>query len=219
MGRLVGLLVALVVLTSAIPIGAAEDEAALRLAQRVEDLYAHAETFKARFRQTFVQRASKKKTVSHGKLAAAGGGKLSFRYASPKGDRVVSDGEMVKLYEAGDETMYVMKLMRARHAFGVAFLLGELRLSKGFRLRLLDPQRKQVKRGSVLEAIPKQPNPLMARLILYVDPVTAQVLRVMVIDGQANTNRFDFDQRVFGADIPEREFRFTPPRGTKVVSP
>lgn len=219
MGRFVGLLIALSLLTSSVSIGAAEGEAAMRLAQRVEDLYAHAETFKAHFRQTFVHRASKKKTVSHGKLAAAGGGKLSFRYTSPKGDRVVSDGERVKLYEANDKTMYVMKLLRARHAFGVAFLLGELELSKNFRLRLIDPGRKKVKRGSVLEAIPKRPNPMVSRLILYVDPVTAQVLRVMVIDAQANINRFDFDKRVFGADVPDSEFRFTPPRGTKVVTP
>ncbi len=201
------------------PAGRASDRAALLLAGRVEQLYGQAKTFKASFRQTFVHRASQKKTVSRGRMAAAKGGKLSFRYAKPKGDRVVCDGEIVRLYQRAEKRMYVMGLKRAKHAFAVAFLMDRIRLTKDFRLRLIDPQRKKVKRGSVIEAIPKRANAMVARLILYVDPLTAQVLRVMVVDAQGNTNRFDFDRRVFGSEIPDKEFRFKPPRGTKIIHP
>lgn len=195
----------------------ADDEAARRLAGRVEDLYRQAKTFKATFRQTFVHRASAKKTVSNGGMAAARGGKLSFRYTEPKGDRVVSDGNLVKLYERAEKRMFVLKLANARHALAVAFLLDSIRLTKDFELRLLDPKRHRVKRGSVIEATPKRANAMMSRLILYVDPLTAQVLRVMVIDAQGNTNRFDFDHRRFDTDVPDKEFTFTPPRGTKII--
>lgn len=201
------------------PAKADSEKDARRLAARVEDLYGQAKTFKATFRQTFVHRASEKKTKKHGRMAAARGGKLSFRYADPKGDRVVSNGEIVKLYEKKEKRMYVMRLERARHAFAVAFLLDRMKLTKDFRLRLIDPERKKVKEGSVIEAIPKRDNPLVARLILYVDPLTAQVLRVMVIDAQGNTNRFDFEERVFDSSVPEKEFRFKPPPGTKIITP
>ncbi len=218
--RWLGWLVCLAVLSAPSGLAADDrDDAAIRLAKRVEDLHGQATTFKAKFRQTFVHRATKKKTVSHGRLAAADGGRLSFRYASPKGDRVVSNGKLIKIYERAEKTMYIMRLTRAKHAFGVAFLLGTMGLTKNFKLRLVDPQRKKVKNGSVLEAIPKRANPLVARLILYVDPLSAQVLRVMVVDAQGNTNRFDFDARVFDTDVPDKEFSFKPPRGTKVVIP
>ncbi len=195
-----------------------EADAARVLAQRIDDLYREADTFKARFRQTFVLRASQHEKVAEGRVAAARGARLSFRYEQPSGDRVVSDGERIKLYEREEKRMYVMKLARARHAVAVSFLFGSLRLAKDFRLRLLDPGQKRVKRGAVLEATPKREEPLLARLVLYVDPMTAQVLRVLVIDAQGNTNRFDFDQRVFDVELPEAEFRFTPPRGTRVIS-
>jgi outer membrane lipoprotein carrier protein len=205
--------------SSHVAVAGAKDDPARRLAARVEDLYRDAETFKASFRQTFVHRASKDKSVSTGRMAAAEGGKLSFRYRKPKGDRVVSDGERIKVYERAEKRMYVMKLERAKHAFAVAFLLDSVRLTKDFHLRLIDPDRKKVKRGWVLEARPKRENPMVSRLILYVDPATAQVLRVMVIDAHGNTNRFDFDDRVFGVEIPDEEFEFKPPPGTKIIRP
>jgi outer membrane lipoprotein carrier protein len=194
-----------------------EDDAAVRLAGRVEDLHAQAKTFRASFRQTFVHRASKKKTVSSGRVAAAEDALFSFRYASPAGNRVVSDGTLVRAYERAEKTMYVMRLTRAKEAMGVAFLLGSIKLTKHFSLRIIPTDKPA--QGIVLEAIPKAEDPLVARLILYVDPPTAQVLRVMVIDAQGNTNRFEFTERAYGVELPDGEFTFKPPRGTKVVTP
>jgi outer membrane lipoprotein carrier protein len=45
------------------------------------------------------------------------------------------------------------------------------------------------------------------------------VMRVLILDGQGNRNRFDFTNPQVNLAVPTTQFQFTPPAGTTVINP
>ncbi len=146
-------------------------------------------------------------------------GKLSFRYDKPNGNRVVSDGKTIKVYERENQQMYQTKVHMSQYPAALAFLMGKGKLVRDFELRLLDAARMKFEGGYVLELTPKKGTPAYKKIIMYVDGATSQVRRVLILDVQGNRNRFDFHAPVVNKIIPPAEFAFTPPPGTEIVKP
>jgi outer membrane lipoprotein carrier protein len=73
--------------------------------------------------------------------------------------------------------------------------------------------------GQVLVGTPKTPSPAYQKVLFYIDGPTSQVRRVLIVDGQGNRNRFDFDNPKVNETIPEGRFKFVPPPGTQVIRP
>jgi outer membrane lipoprotein carrier protein len=73
--------------------------------------------------------------------------------------------------------------------------------------------------GMVLAGTPKTPTAAYSKVLFYVDTSTAQVRRVMIIDGQGNRNRFDFDDAKINQPVPPESFKYTPPPGTSIIHP
>ena len=73
--------------------------------------------------------------------------------------------------------------------------------------------------GLVLVGTPKTATPAYSKVLFYVDAGTAQVRRVMIIDGQGNRNRFDFDAPKVNETLSPDLFKYTPPPGTSIIHP
>jgi outer membrane lipoprotein carrier protein len=189
------------------------------VAQRVQRVYDKTKTFQAEFTQTYRVKVQNVKKVSKGHLAFAKPGKISFRYDDPKGNRVVSDGKTIKIYQQREQQMFVSKVSRSQYPAALAFLLGEGKLVRDFKLKLLDAARMKVENGYVLSAVPRKGTPSYKKLLLYIDGPTAQVRRVLVLDAQGNRNRFDFIRPVVNEKLDENEFLFTAPKGTNIIKP
>ncbi len=213
-GLLVGLALPLAVVTAprAEPAPGGEPSTE-QIAASVQKVYDRAKTFKARFEQQFRLKAWAKTKDSAGSVVFAKPGKMSWRY--PKsGNRVVSDGKTVKVYDAESGQLYEQPIERNQYPAALAFLVGAGKLGDSFDLTKLDPKKF---RGFVLACVPKQASPAYRTMVLYVDAATRQVRRVILLDAQGNRNRFDFIDPRLNAKIPPGEFRFTPPRGTRIV--
>lgn len=191
----------------------------LQIAKRVQLFYDATTTYQARFKQTYRIKVQNVKKVSTGQLRFAKPGKLSFRYDKPNGNRVVSDGKTIKVYERDNQQMYVSKVRMSQYPAALAFLMGKGKLIKDFKLRLLDSKRMKMEGGYVLECVPKEATPAYTKLLMYIDGQTSQVRRVLILDAQGNRNRFDFSSPVVNKKIPAKEFTFTPPKGTSIVKP
>lgn len=196
---------------------AAKAPSATDVAKGVQDFYERTKSYRAKFKQTYRAKVQNIKRVQKGKLAFAKPGKISFRY--DKGNRVVSDGKIVKIYERDNKQMYRTKVSKSQYPAALSFLMGKGKLTRDFKLRLLDSKRLRVKNGWVLEAVPKEASPAYRKLLLYVDKATHQVRRVLVLDAQGNRNRFDFKSPQLNVKIPKKEFKFKPPKGTNIISP
>jgi len=192
---------------------------AKQIAQKVQKFYNKTKTFQAKFKQVYRIKVQNVKKVSTGKVAFQKPGKLSFRYDKPNGNRVVSDGKIIKVYERENQQMYKTKVRMSQYPAALAFLMGKGRLVRDFKLRKLNSKRMKFEGGYVILGTPKKATPAYKKLLLYVDAQTNQVRRVLILDAQGNRNRFDFKSPVVNKKIPKKEFEFTPPKGTTIVKP
>lgn len=201
---------------SALP--AAKPISATELADRVQNFYDKSKTFRAKFKQRYFVAAYRKTKDSHGDVVFQKPGKMSWRYAN-NGNRVVSDGKQIKVYEKANKQMYVQSIEKSQYPAALSFLLGDAKLKKEFHLKKLDASKLRYEGGYVLLAVPKSATPAYQQLLLYVDGGTYQVRRVLMIDAQRNRNRFDFEAPVVNKPVAPSEFLFTPPPGTNTIKP
>jgi outer membrane lipoprotein carrier protein len=189
------------------------------IGRRVQQFYDSTKTFKASFTQTYTIKVQDVKKVSTGKVTFEKPGKMSWTYDAPNGNRVVSDGVTIKVYEKENEQMFETPVKGSQYPAALSFLMGKGQLTKDFSLRLLDPAQMKFEGGYVLEGTPKEATPAYQKMILYVDAQTNQVRRVLILDAQGNRNRFDFSSPAVNQPVPKNEFDFAPPPGTRIVRP
>lgn len=194
------------------------DLGADEIAERVQAFYDGAKTFQAQFTQRYTIYAYNKKKESKGSVAFVKPGKMSWRYTS-NGNRVVSDGKLLKVYEAENKQLYEQDMTKSAYPAALSFLLGEGKLSASFALKKLSAETADFKGGYVLVATPREATPAYQKMLLYVDGKTFQVRRVLLIDAQKNKNVFDFTDPRVNEKVPASEFVFTPPPGTQIIKP
>ncbi|HSN99902.1 MAG TPA: outer membrane lipoprotein carrier protein LolA [Candidatus Nanopelagicales bacterium] len=215
---LLGLAVPAVVLSLPTEVEAAGPTAE-EIGKRVQQFYDSTKTFQARFTQTYTIKVQNVKKVSAGKVIFEKPGKMSWTYDAPNGNRVVSDGTTIKVYEKENEQMYETAVKGSQYPAALAFLMGTGKLTTDFKLRLLDAAQMKFEGGYVLEGTPKEATPAYQKLLLYVDGQTNQVRRALILDAQGNRNRFDFASPVVNQPVPKGEFEFSPPPGTRIIKP
>jgi outer membrane lipoprotein carrier protein len=201
------------------PRAMAADPTAEEIGDRVQKFYDSTATFRATFKQTYNIKVQNVQKVSTGKVVFQKPGKMSWQYDAPNGNRVVSDGNTIKVYEKENEQMYEMSVAKSQYPAALAFLMGKGSLTRDFTMRLLDPAAMKFEGGYVLEGTPKDATPAYQKMLLYVDAQTFQVRRALILDAQGNRNRFDFDTPVVNQPVDSNEFTFIPPPGTKVIKP
>jgi outer membrane lipoprotein carrier protein len=186
---------------------------------KVQAFYDKAQTFSSDFTQEYTIKAYNQKKTSAGHLVFAKPGKMDFNYSNPAGNRVVSDGTTLKAYEASNKQMFQTPVDKSQHPAALSFLTGTGKLDQSFDFKAYDGKDMNFPGGIVLMGTPKQANPAYTTVLFYVDNASSQVRRVMIIDGQSNRNRFDFNNPQLNLPIAPNQFQFTPPPGTSVVKP
>jgi outer membrane lipoprotein carrier protein len=192
----------------------------LELADRVQAFYDKSKTFKAAFTQRYVVKAYQKTIDSKGQVIFEKPGKMSWRYTT-NGNRVVSDGKIIRVYEKENKQMFEQPLNASQYPAALSFLVGgaKLRASFVFDEPPLDGKQMNFEGGWVLKGKPTNATPTFEQILLYIDGGTYQVRRVILLDAQNNRNRFDFENPEVNTKIPPSEFQFSPPPGTHVVKP
>jgi outer membrane lipoprotein carrier protein len=201
------------------PATAANTPDAAQAVQSVQAFYDKSTTFKSDFQQKFWVKAYNQEKTSRGHVTFAKPGKMEWVYDDPKDNRVVSDGKVIRVYEASNKQMFEQPVDTTQYPAALSFLTGTGKLSETFEFELLSGTDMKFPGGYVLVGIPKQPTAAYAKVLFYVDAATSQVRRVMVIDGQGNRNRFDFVSPRVNEPVAATQFTFTPPPGTSIVRP
>lgn len=197
---------------------AKSEPSANEVAENVQKFYDKTKSFKAGFKQRYQVKAYNKTKDSKGTVIFEKPGKMSWRYTN-NGNRVVSDGKIIKVYEADNKQMYESSMEKSQYPAALAFLVGGGNLKKSFKLRKLNAQQMKFEGGYVLEGVPKDATPAYNKILLYVDANTYQVRRVLLLDAQGNRNRFDFVGPAINEKVPPGEFTFKPPAGTQTIKP
>jgi outer membrane lipoprotein carrier protein len=185
----------------------------------VQSFYDKSATFKSDFSQKFWVKAYNQEKTSHGRVTFAKPGQVDFSYDDPKGNRVVTDGKLIKVYQAESKQLYEQPVDKSQYPAALSFLTGQGKLGETFDFELFPGETMKFPGGYVLVGTPRQVSPAYAKVLFYVDTATSQVRRVMVIDGQGNRNRFDFVNPRINDPVPASAFSFTAPPGTSIIKP
>ncbi|HKY38166.1 MAG TPA: outer membrane lipoprotein carrier protein LolA [Polyangiaceae bacterium] len=185
---------------------------------RVQTFYDQLKTFKASFKQRYTIKSHDKTKDSAGSVIFEKPGKMSWRYTS-NGNRVVSDGKIIKIYEKDNKQMYEQLLDKTQYPAALSFLTGQGKLKQNFKFSKQDSVQMKYASGYVLLGEPLQPTAAYDKVYFYVDGTTFQVRRVIIVDAQQNKNRFDFEAAQANTKPPQGEFVFIPPPGTQVIKP
>ncbi len=186
---------------------------------KVQTFYDKTTSFTSDFTQEFFVKSHNVKKQSKGKVTFAKPGKMHWEYSEPKDNRVVSDGAVLKVYEAANKQMFEQNVDKSQYPAALSFLVGGGKLSDTFTFELYEGAAMNFAGGQVLVGSPKTPSPAYQKVLFYVDTATSQVRRVLIVDGQGNRNRFDFENPKVNEPIPADRFKFVPPPGTSVVKP
>jgi len=187
----------------------------------VQQVYDQSQTFTSDFSQKFWVKAYNQEKTSHGHVTFAKPGKMHWTYDDPQstGNHVVSDGTVIKVYEASNKQMYEQPIEKSQYPAALSFLTGTGKLSDSFTFAVFPGDQMKFPGGIVLVGTPKEATPSYSKVLFYVDSATSQVRRVMIIDGQGNRNRFDFEAPRVNVPAPPDLFKYTPPPGTSIVHP
>jgi outer membrane lipoprotein carrier protein len=192
---------------------------ALETATKVQAFYDKTTTFSSDFTQEFFVKSHNVKKQSKGRVIFAKPGKMHWTYDEPKDNRVVSDGAILKVYEASNKQMFEQNVDKSQYPAALAFLVGGGKLQEIFNFDLFDGKDMNFPGGLVLVGTLKTSTPAYTKVLFYVDAQSAQVRRVLIVDGQGNRNRFDFANPRVNETVKEDTFKFTPPAGTQVIRP
>jgi outer membrane lipoprotein carrier protein len=197
----------------------ASPEETAKVVTQVQAFYEKTQTFTSDFAQEFTVKAYNQKKQSRGHVVFAKPGKMDWVYADPKDNRIVSDGEKLKVYEAANMQMYEQAVQKSQYPAALGFLTGQGKLDDSFKFQMFDGALMSFPGGWILVGTPKTPTTAYEKVLFYVDKGTSQVRRVLIIDGQGNKNRFDFLNPKVNETVAATQFTFTPPPGTTVIRP
>jgi outer membrane lipoprotein carrier protein len=208
------LLVALLLLAP----GAAPGQELDQVVAGVEATYGKITDLRAEFTQAAHNRSLGQDITAKGVVYLKKGGKMRWDYTHPSPQQIVSDGTSLWVYTP--ELNQVNKGSAPKALAGPAgsFLAGLGRVRDEFSVRFLNPANKLDAAGRpVLDLTPKNPTPLLTRLVLSIDPRDSIVRQAILYDQFENTVTMTFTKVAINAGLADSLFAFTPPAGAVVV--
>ncbi|HEU5193061.1 MAG TPA: outer membrane lipoprotein carrier protein LolA [Methylomirabilota bacterium] len=184
----------------------------------VEATYGRINDLKAEFSQVSHNKSLGQDIKAEGTVYLKKGGKLRWDYKSPSPQLIVSDGVNFWVYTPELNQVNKGEAPKALAGPAGSFLAGLGKLREEFSVRFLNPSAKVDGAGRpVLDLTPKNPTPLLTRLVLTVDPKDYIVRQAVLYDQIGNTVTMSFTKVTPNSGLADSLFTFVPPTGAAVV--
>ena len=92
---------------------------------KVQNFYNQTTSFRSDFDQEYWVKLHNVRKTSHGHVTFSKPGKMDWVYDDPQGNRVVSDGTTLRVYEASNRQMYEQKVVGSQYPAALSFLTGQ----------------------------------------------------------------------------------------------
>jgi chaperone LolA len=184
----------------------------------VEGAYQKVADLKAPFRQAAFNRTMNQTVEATGTLYLKKPGKLRWEYLTPTPQEIVSDAKRLWVYTPELKQVNVTDAPEALAGPAGTFLQGLGQVREFFHARFLNPAQPTDADGNVvLDLTPKEPRPLLSRLVVAVDPKSWLVRTAVVHDELGNTVTVRFGVLTVNSGLADTLFTFVPPAGVTVV--
>jgi len=184
----------------------------------VEATYGKITDLRAEFSQVARNKSLGQDIKADGIVLLKKGGKMRWDYKSPAPQQIVSDGTSLWVYTPELNQVNKGNAPKALAGPAGSFLSGLGKIREEFTVRFLNPASPRDGAGRpVLDLTPKQPTPLLTRLVIAVDPKDYVVRQAVVYDQFQNTVTMTFSKVTVNQGISDTLFAFTPPKDAVVV--
>jgi outer membrane lipoprotein carrier protein len=191
------------------------------LVDRMQAFYESTRDFTADFKQDYFYKLSKRTQTSTGTVVFAKPGLMRWEYLKPSLRTFVLAGVKVYMHDPEAKLLTVASLGTSKLSASVTFLFGQGKLADEF---AITQKACETCAGTLLQLDPLVPDARFTRILLEVDPKTAQVLKSTVIDPDGSENAIAFlnlKTNVLpgfdgGSGSVDPRFKLTPPPGTQV---
>ena len=170
-----------------------------------------AQTVRAQFSQTVLDRNGRSTNQASGIMAFARPGKFRWTYDKPYAQLIVGDGAKLWIYDKDLNQVTVRKLDEALGSSPAALLAGNNEIERFFILNDVGS------RDGLewLEASPKASDTMFAAVRMGFSGNTLKQMELKDSFGQTTIIRFDKLER--NPKLPSDQFKFTPPKGADVI--
>jgi outer membrane lipoprotein carrier protein len=187
-----------------------------RIASAVDDKYNHLKTLQSDFSETY--RGVGADRTETGTLLLKKPGKMRWEYRSPKEKLFVSDGRDVWFWVPGDKQVQRSQLKHLEDLRSpIGFLLGKTKLERELRglSEALDVT--PLESGDhMLRGVPQNMTGQVNQVILEITP-ESWIRRILIEAVDGSVTDFRFNNQRANVDLPDSQFRFSPPPGIAVV--
>jgi len=184
----------------------------------VETTYGKINDLRAEFTQVAHNKSLGQDIKAEGLVMLKKGGRMRWDYKSPSPQQIVSDGTTLWVYTPELNQVNKGNAPKALAGPAGSFLSGLGKLREEFTVRFLNPASPRDGTGRpVLDLTPKQPTPLLTRLVLTVDPKDYIVRQGVLYDQFQNTVTMTFNKVTINPGLSDSLFAFTPPKDAAVV--
>ena len=209
-------LIALAVIAA--PPGVAVGQELDQVVAGIEATYGKINDLRAEFTQAAYNKSLGQDIKAEGTVYLKKGGKMRWDYKSPSPQQIVSDGSSLWVYTPELNQVNKGNAPKALAGPAGSFLAGLGRVRDEFSVRFLNPASKVDASGRpVVDLVPKNPTPLLTRLVLHVDPKDYVVRQAVLYDQFQNTVTMTFNKVTINPSLADSLFVFTPPPGAAVV--
>ena len=129
------------------------------MVDKVQAFYDKTTSFQSAFTHEYFVKSHNLRKESKGDVIFEKPGKMDWHYANPAGNRVVSNGQILKVYEAANKQMFEQPVNASQYPAALSFLVGGGKLSSIFDFQLYPGATMNFPGGDVLVGTPKQATP------------------------------------------------------------
>ena len=177
----------------------------------------------ASLRADFVQQIEDEmvgNSESRGSLVQAGEAKLAMRFADPKGDAVIIDGERLWIYTPSTTPGQVLRmpLPSGGPVYGFNLLAWFLdRPAERYEMKYVRADRVGGQAVDVVELVPLQPDMPFRRATIWIARGDALPRRLEIDERAGGTRTVTLSNLRLNASVPAGAFKFDVPAGVRVI--
>ena len=183
--------------------------------EKMQAAYAAMQSFRAEFSQQLLQRESGVVEKRDGVLLFQKPLRVRWETAAPHPELLMVTDREIWNYLPDEELAYRYPREMAEDSRSlIQVITGQSALSRDFDVE----SAKDEEEGKLIHLLlyPKNPTMELTEAQLWLDPETSLIRRAMVMDFYGNTNTIELRNLKKDASVSDKDFRFTPPKGTEV---
>lgn len=188
---------------------------------RAEAAYASVASLRAEFGQTISNPMLGDAEVSHGTLFLVKPDRFAMRFAEPAGDRIVADGTWLWAYTPSTVPNQVIRQPVPHSGAATPNLFAQF-VDRPFERYVATYAGRDTVAGDAVELVtlvPRRSDLGFRRATIAVSVATGWIRRVAITEDSGQRRTLVLTALTPNGDVPSAEVTFTPPRGTKIVSP